>query len=50
VADGPTAEVIGASPAFAPQAAKVFAPVPVLTVGQLGAALRLVHVTPGAVT
>jgi energy-coupling factor transport system ATP-binding protein len=50
VADGPTAEVIGASPAFAPQAAKVFAPVPVLTVGQLGTALRLVHATPGAVT
>jgi energy-coupling factor transport system ATP-binding protein len=48
VADGPTAEVIAASPAFAPQAAKVFAPVPVLTVGQLGAALRLVD-APGAV-
>jgi energy-coupling factor transport system ATP-binding protein len=48
VADGPTAEVVGASPAFAPQAAKVFAPVPVLTVGQLAAALRPVHASDAA--
>ncbi|MDT4996764.1 MAG: energy-coupling factor transport system ATP-binding protein [Pseudonocardiales bacterium] len=48
VADGPAAEVIGASPAFAPQAAKVFAPVPVLTVGQLAAALPAVHASEAA--
>ena len=29
VADGPTVEVIGASPAFAPQVAKILAPLPV---------------------
>ena len=32
VADGPTAEVVVASPAFAPQVAKVLAPQPWLTV------------------
>lgn len=30
IADGPTREVLTSSPAFAPQTAKVFAPVPVL--------------------
>jgi energy-coupling factor transport system ATP-binding protein len=35
VADGPTAEVIGASPAFAPQVAKVLAPLEYLTVAQV---------------
>ena len=35
VADGPTADVIVASPAFAPQVAKILAPHPWLTVGQL---------------
>jgi energy-coupling factor transport system ATP-binding protein len=35
VADGPTADVIVASPAFAPQIAKILAPLPWLTVGQL---------------
>ena len=35
VADGETADVIVASPAFAPQVAKVLAPLPWLTVGQL---------------
>ena len=35
VADGPTAEVIVASPAFAPQVAKILAPRPWLTVEQL---------------
>jgi energy-coupling factor transport system ATP-binding protein len=35
VADGPTAEVIGASPAFAPQVAKVLAPLGYLTVAQV---------------
>ncbi len=42
VADGPTAEVVVASPAFAPQVAKVTAPGPWLTVGQVRAALRAV--------
>ncbi|WEV79507.1 ATP-binding cassette domain-containing protein [Janibacter cremeus] len=32
IADGPTAEVVVSSPAFAPQVAKVLAPVPLLTV------------------
>ena len=35
VADGPTADVIVASPAFAPQVAKILAPLPWLTVEQL---------------
>jgi energy-coupling factor transport system ATP-binding protein len=35
VADGPTAEVIVASPSFAPQAAKILAPLPYLTVEQV---------------
>lgn len=35
VADGPTAEVVVASPAFAPQVAKVLAPLRFLTVGQV---------------
>ena len=39
VADGPTSEVIVASPAFAPQVAKILAPLPYLTVAQLAAAL-----------
>jgi energy-coupling factor transport system ATP-binding protein len=42
VADGPTAEVIVASPAFAPQAAKILAPLEYLTVGQVAAALEAV--------
>ncbi len=40
VADGPTAEVIVASPAFAPQTAKILAPLAYLTVDQVRAALR----------
>ncbi|WP_049580009.1 ABC transporter ATP-binding protein [Streptomyces sp. SBT349] len=40
VADGPTAEVVTASPSFAPQVAKVLAPGPWLTVAQVGAALN----------
>ncbi len=40
VADGPTAEVVVGSPAFAPQVAKVLAPLPWLTVGQVAAALE----------
>ena len=39
VADGDTADVIVASPAFAPQVAKVLAPLPYLTVAQVAASL-----------
>ncbi|MGW2372062.1 ABC transporter ATP-binding protein [Kitasatospora sp. NPDC001683] len=39
VADGPTAEVVVSSPAFAPQVAKVLAPGPWLTVQQVAKAL-----------
>lgn len=39
VADGPTAEVIVASPVFAPQTAKILAPLPFLTVDQVTSAL-----------
>jgi energy-coupling factor transport system ATP-binding protein len=39
VADGPTAEVVVSSPAFAPQVAKVLHPAPWLTVDQIAAAL-----------
>jgi energy-coupling factor transporter ATP-binding protein EcfA2 len=41
VADGPTAEVLVASPAFAPQVTKVVAPLAYLTVDQVAAGLRL---------
>jgi len=40
VADGPAAEVLVASPTFAPQVAKVLGPRPWLTVGQVAAALQ----------
>jgi energy-coupling factor transport system ATP-binding protein len=40
VADGPTADVVGASPAFAPQVAKIMAPLAYLTVDQVREALR----------
>ncbi|MFE7135435.1 AAA family ATPase, partial [Streptomyces sp. NPDC057638] len=39
VADGPTAEVVVSSPAFAPQVAKVLAPRPWLTVNQVARVL-----------
>jgi energy-coupling factor transport system ATP-binding protein len=39
VADGPTAEVVVASPAFAPQVAKILAPLELLTVDDVEAAL-----------
>ncbi len=39
VADGPTSEVIVASPAFAPQVAKILSPLPYLTVAQVANAL-----------
>jgi energy-coupling factor transport system ATP-binding protein len=42
VADGPTDEVLVASPAFAPQVTKVVAPLAYLTVGQVAAALAVV--------
>ncbi|MFI0819589.1 ABC transporter ATP-binding protein [Streptomyces sp. NPDC021098] len=40
VADGPTAEVVMSSPAFAPQVAKILAPLPWLTVPQVRDALE----------
>ncbi len=40
VADGPTTDVIVASPAFAPQTAKILAPLPYLTVAQVAHALE----------
>ena len=40
VADGPTAEVVVASPAFAPQVAKILAPLEYLTVDQVRGALE----------
>jgi energy-coupling factor transport system ATP-binding protein len=43
VADGDTTEVIVASPAFAPQVAKVLAPLPYLTVDQVARSLHLVR-------
>jgi energy-coupling factor transport system ATP-binding protein len=39
VADGGTAEVLVASPSFAPQVAKILAPLPFLTVAQVEIAL-----------
>jgi energy-coupling factor transporter ATP-binding protein EcfA2 len=39
VTDGPAAEVLTASPTFAPQIAKILAPLPYLTVAQIVAAL-----------
>jgi energy-coupling factor transport system ATP-binding protein len=39
VSDGPTDDVVTASPAFAPQVAKILAPLPWLTVAQVEAAL-----------
>nr|WP_246336664.1 ATP-binding cassette domain-containing protein [Flexivirga oryzae] len=40
IADGPTAEVVASSPIFAPQVAKVLAPEPFLTVGDVAVALE----------
>ncbi len=40
IADGTTREVCTSSPAYSPQAAKVFAPVPVLTAAEVGRARR----------
>jgi energy-coupling factor transporter ATP-binding protein EcfA2 len=40
VADGPTPEIVLASPAFAPQVAKILAPLRYLTVGQVAAVVE----------
>jgi energy-coupling factor transport system ATP-binding protein len=40
VADGPTREVVVASPAFAPQVAKILAPLPYLTIDEVVRALQ----------
>jgi energy-coupling factor transport system ATP-binding protein len=40
VVDGPTQEVVVGSPAFAPQVAKILAPLPWLTVGQVATSLQ----------
>jgi energy-coupling factor transporter ATP-binding protein EcfA2 len=48
VASGPTADIVAASAAFAPQVAKVLAPQPWLTVAQVAAALT--PPTPGGAT
>ncbi|MFG2907435.1 ABC transporter ATP-binding protein [Kitasatospora sp. NPDC048286] len=45
VADGPTAEVIVASPTFAPQTAKILAPLPYLTTRQVAEALEPAEAT-----
>ena len=44
VAQGLCAEVIAASPAFAPQVAKILAPVPLLTLTQVRAAFAELQV------
>lgn len=46
VADGPTERIVTSSPAFAPQVAKILAPIPLLTVEQAGTALRHLGDTP----
>lgn len=46
VADGPTSEVIVASPVFASQTAKILAPLPYLTVGQVTSALAACGAAP----
>ncbi|MFF7727713.1 ABC transporter ATP-binding protein [Streptomyces sp. NPDC008001] len=48
VADGPTAEVVVSSPAFAPQVAKVLAPQPWLTVGQVREAMETLEAPEAA--
>ncbi|MFE2311483.1 ATP-binding cassette domain-containing protein, partial [Streptomyces sp. NPDC059411] len=48
VADGPTAEVVVSSPAFAPQVAKILAPGHWLTVSQVAAALQTEPQAPPA--
>jgi energy-coupling factor transporter ATP-binding protein EcfA2 len=48
VADGPTPEVVVASPAFAPQVAKILAPLEFLTVDQVRSAVAASPPTGGA--
>ncbi|MGW4856440.1 ATP-binding cassette domain-containing protein, partial [Streptomyces sp. NPDC004288] len=48
VADGPTTEVIVASPVFAPQTAKILAPLPYLAVDQLASVLAADGTDPRA--
>jgi energy-coupling factor transport system ATP-binding protein len=43
VADGPTADVVTASPVFAPQVAKILAPLPWLTVNEVRRSLEGTH-------
>ena len=50
VADGATADVVVASPAFAPQVAKVLAPLRWLTVGEVRASLALTATRAGDVS
>lgn len=50
VADGPTAEIVAASPAFAPQVAKILAPAAWLTVAQVKTALEPTTTTSGVAT
>jgi energy-coupling factor transporter ATP-binding protein EcfA2 len=47
IADGPTPEIVGASPAFAPQVAKVLAPLRYLTVAEVADALQKSRSLPG---
>jgi energy-coupling factor transporter ATP-binding protein EcfA2 len=48
VADGPTAEVVVSSPAFAPQVAKVLAPLPWLTPTDVAVSLASISTVPRA--
>jgi energy-coupling factor transporter ATP-binding protein EcfA2 len=50
VADGPTSEVVVASPAFAPQVAKILAPLPYLTVDQVRGGLAAAVARAGGLT
>ncbi|HEU5269556.1 MAG TPA: ATP-binding cassette domain-containing protein [Jatrophihabitans sp.] len=50
VADGPASEVVVASPAFAPQTAKILSPLPFLTVPQVAVALAETAETSAAET
>jgi energy-coupling factor transport system ATP-binding protein len=49
IADGPTPEIVVASPAFAPQVAKILAPLRYLTVAQVADALERSRALPGTV-
>jgi energy-coupling factor transport system ATP-binding protein len=50
IADGPTPEIIVASPAFAPQVAKILAPLRYLTAAQVADALTPSCALPGTVS